>query len=77
MVKAKNLLFHNDFISYFLCILQILLTKYNSCHQIERMRWAGYLACMRKRHAYTVLWENVNEGENLEDPGVDGRSILK
>jgi hypothetical protein len=41
----------------------------------RRMRWAGHVACMsEKRGAYRVL---VGEGDNCEDPGVDGRIILR
>jgi hypothetical protein len=30
-----------------------------------------------RREAYRVLEGNVREGDHLEDPGVDGRIILK
>jgi hypothetical protein len=30
-----------------------------------------------RRGTYSVLWENLREGDHLEDPGVDGRIILK
>ena len=30
-----------------------------------------------ERSAYAVWWENMRERNHLEDPGVDGRIILK
>ena len=42
------------------------------------MRWAGHVAGMGRREAYTVFWwRNLAERDILEDPGVDGRIILR
>jgi hypothetical protein len=42
------------------------------------MRWAGHVARMGEgRGAYRVLVGDLREGNHLEDPGVDGRIILK
>jgi hypothetical protein len=42
------------------------------------MRWEGYIACMGKnRVVYSVLVGNLRERDHLEDPGVDGRAILR
>jgi hypothetical protein len=30
-----------------------------------------------KRGAYTLLWENLKKRDHLEEPGVDGRIILR
>jgi hypothetical protein len=39
------------------------------------MRWAFMVV---RRGTYTVFWlHNLNEGDHLEDLGVDGRIILK
>jgi hypothetical protein len=44
----------------------------------RRLRWAGHVARMGERIAvYGVLVGNLREGYHLEDPGVDGRIILK
>ena len=39
----------------------------------RRMRWAGHVARMEER----FWWENLTERKHLEDPGVDGRIILR
>jgi hypothetical protein len=44
----------------------------------RRIRWAGYVARMGEgRGAYRILGGDLREGDHLEDPGVDGRIILK
>jgi len=44
----------------------------------RRMRWAGHVARMgERRGVYRVLWGNMRERDNLGDPGVDGRIILR
>jgi hypothetical protein len=58
---------------------------YNSPHIIwvnksRRMRWAGHVARMGvgRVEVYTgFCWGNLRERDNLEDPGVDGRIILR
>jgi len=43
-----------------------------------RMRWAGHVSHMERREAYTGFWwGNLKERNNLGDPGVDGRIILR
>ena len=44
-----------------------------------RMRWAGYVACMGARRGMHTgfWWGNLREGDHFEDPGLDGRVILK
>jgi hypothetical protein len=44
----------------------------------RRLRWAGHVARMGKRRsAYRVLVGKPQGRNHLEDPGVDGRIILK
>jgi hypothetical protein len=44
----------------------------------RRLRWAGHVARMEEsRGAYRVLMRKPEGRNNLEDPGVDGRVILK
>jgi hypothetical protein len=41
-------------------------------------RWAGHVAHMEERRsAHRFWWENLKEGDNLKDLGVDERKILK
>ena len=41
-------------------------------------RWAGHVARMgERRGAYMALVGKPKEGDHLEDPGIDGRIILK
>jgi hypothetical protein len=44
----------------------------------RRMRWAGHVAATGRGDVYTgFCWENLKETGHLEDPGVEGRIILK
>ena len=44
----------------------------------RRTRWAGHVARMgERRGVYGVLVENPEGKSHLEDPGIDGRIILK
>jgi hypothetical protein len=44
----------------------------------RRMRWAGHLARRGRGEAYTgCWWGNLRERDHLEDPGLDGRIILR
>jgi hypothetical protein len=44
----------------------------------RKMRLAGHVAYMgERRGAYRILVGKPKEGDHLEDPGVDGRKILK
>jgi hypothetical protein len=44
----------------------------------RRMRWAGHVAGMGERGDYAGFWwGNFREKYHLEDPGVDGRIILR
>ena len=44
----------------------------------RRIRWAKHIARMReKRGIYRVWCENLRERVRMEDPGVNGRIILR
>jgi hypothetical protein len=44
----------------------------------RRLRWAGHVTCMgERRGVYRVQWGNLREGDHLEDPGIEWRTILK
>ena len=46
--------------------------------EVINMRWAGHVARMGRGKAYTGLWwGNLMERVHLEDPGVDGRILLR
>jgi hypothetical protein len=44
----------------------------------RRMRWAEHVARMGRGEMHTGFWwGDVREGDHFEDPGVDGRTLLK
>jgi hypothetical protein len=44
----------------------------------RRMRWAGHVARTGRREVYTGFWwGNLRERDHLEDPGINGRIILR
>jgi hypothetical protein len=44
----------------------------------RRMRWVGHVARMGRGEGLTGFWwENLRERDHLEDPGADGRIILR
>jgi hypothetical protein len=44
----------------------------------RRMRWAGHVARMGEGKACTgFCWGNLRERDHWEDPGLDGRIILR
>ena len=46
--------------------------------KLRRMRWAGHVARIGRGKVYTGFWwGNLKKRINLEDPGVDGRIIVK
>ena len=58
----------------------VLLTKYYSGNQIEKDEMGGYVARMgeRREEVYKGFWWGyVRERDNLVDPGVNGRIILR
>ena len=56
----------------------VLFTQYYSDIITRKMRCVGHVARMGKRRdAYRVLVGRLKKEDHLEDPGVDGRIILK
>jgi hypothetical protein len=64
---------HNEEL-YALHILPIIIRVIKS----RRLGWAGHEASMEETiDAYRVFRGNLNEGDHLEDQGLDDRIILK
>ena len=46
--------------------------------KLRRKRWAGPVACVGvRRGAYRILVGSLRERDHLEDPGLDGKIILR
>jgi hypothetical protein len=46
--------------------------------KFRRMRWAGHVVHLGERGGvHRVWWGNMRKRDHLEDPGVDGRIILR
>jgi hypothetical protein len=47
--------------------------------KLRRMRWPVHVACMGERRdvCMVLVGENLRERDHLQDPGVDGRIILR
>jgi hypothetical protein len=44
----------------------------------RRMKWAVYVECMGRAEVHKGFWRgNLMERDHLEDPGIDGRIILR
>ena len=44
----------------------------------RRMRWVRHVALMGERKGHTGFWlGNLRERDHFEDPGLDGRIILR
>lgn len=53
-------------------------TKYNSNDKIKKNRIGGVCGTYgTRRGAYSVWWGNLREIDNLVDPGMDRKVILK
>ena len=47
-------------------------------NKLRKIRWAGFIASMgERRDLYRFLVGKLRERDHLEDPGIDGRIILK
>jgi len=56
----------------------VLLTQYFSIDKIEKNETGGACSIHGERRAYTRFWwGNLGERDHLDDPGVDGRIILR
>jgi hypothetical protein len=55
----------------------VLLTKYYSSDKIKQNELGGAFS-MARREVYTGFWwGDLRKGYHLEEPGVDGRMVLK
>jgi hypothetical protein len=56
--------------------MRIFLDKYYSGDQIEKNEMDGTYSTYGERRG-VYRWGNLRERDHLEDPGLDGRVILK
>ena len=64
---------HNEVLNDLYCspnILRVIKSR--------RMRWVGHVARTgERRSVYRVWWGNLRKRDHLEDPGIDGKIILR
>jgi len=70
---SLSIKFHNEELNDLYSSSNIVLVK-----KSRRMILAGHIARMGRVDIYTGLWwGNLRERDHLEDPGIDGRIILR
>ena len=58
--------------------LNVLYCSPNIIRMIKSRRWAGHVARVGREEVYTGFWwGNLRERDHLDDPGVDGSTILR
>jgi hypothetical protein len=56
----------------------VFVTKYYSVTKSRKLKWARHVVRMGSEEVHTgIWWGNLREGGHMEDPGLDGRIILK
>jgi len=64
---------HNDELNYLYSSSNIVRVI-----KLRRMRWAGHVAQMGREEVYAGFWwGNLRQRDRLEDPGVNGRIMLR
>jgi len=58
-------------------LMVLCLTQYCSGDQIEKNEMGGACSTYERIGVYRLWWGNPMERDHLEDPGIDGRIILR
>jgi hypothetical protein len=69
-MRVKKL--HNEELNKLYCSTNIIRAI-----EWRRIGWACHVGCLEDRGLYRVWWGCVREKDHLEEPGVDGRIILR